>query len=30
MAKIRLKTLKAMSKIVEKNKFKDKELEFLA
>ena len=30
MAKIRNKTLKAMSKIVEKNDFKDKELEFLA
>lgn len=30
LAKLRLKTLKVMSKIVEQNDFKDKELEFLA
>lgn len=30
MAKLRLKTLKVMSEIVEENEFKDKELEFLA
>lgn len=30
LAKLRLKTLKVMNKIVEKNDFKDKELEFLA
>lgn len=30
LAKLRKKTLKTMNKIVEKNNFKDKELEFLA
>ena len=30
MAKLRVKTLKIMNKIVEENEFKDKELEFLA
>lgn len=30
LAKLRIKTLKTMNKIVEKNNFKDKDLEFLA
>lgn len=30
LAKLRIKTLKTLNKMVNKNKFKDKELEFLA